>query len=190
MTVTSSPDLAAIVAEVKDGLRGPLRQIDVAEEEIDAAMKRHPDQADDVYHAFLLLRGTHPLMDTMAVYRAHCRELLDRVAAGTDTRPGTDAEICCVASDASQLAPMNTTGTGLYARAFAAVFPDKYPEIWGDQAPHYEALRGGEIDAETARVRGKLSLADRRMKTPPECPGTHHGIEVNCRYAKPEEEAS
>lgn len=187
---TGELDLAALASEVETWLGPLLGQAGITDVEIDAATARHPDQGDDLYHASRLLYPTHPLMKTSAVYAGHCRELLERVAAGTDTRPGTDAEICCVASEASQVAPMNTTGAGVYARAFASVFPAESAEIWGDLTPHYEALRGSEIDSETATLRRKMAQANpgRTMKGQTvECSGRHNGIEVNCRYAKPEE---
>lgn len=186
MTATTDP--AAILAEIEDQLRGPMAQVDQSEQEIEAAIKRHPDKTDDLYHSFRLLLPTFPVMSTEALYREHCRELLERIARGADTRPGTDAEICCGFEGASQLAPLNTTGAGVYARAFAAVFPEQHARIWADQAEHYEALRGPQIDEETALLRRKLSVADRTLKAhPPKCPGFHHSVEVVCRYAKTEE---
>ncbi len=55
-----------------------------------------------MYHGFKLLTPSHELMGTEFVYRSHCRQILDRLAAGQDTRPGTDAEIACACADASR----------------------------------------------------------------------------------------
>jgi hypothetical protein len=68
-----------------------------AEQEIAAAQARHPQQAGRIWHSFSLFQPNPGLgrMTSEMVYRSHCREILDRVAAGEDTRPGTAAEGCC-----------------------------------------------------------------------------------------------
>jgi hypothetical protein len=82
------------------------------------------------------------------VYRTHCRELLDRVAAGADTRPATDAEKLAVLSAASQTAPLNGGAETLYARRFPDIFSgagevldiQAYEKVHGTRADEYEAL--------------------------------------------------
>jgi hypothetical protein len=162
-------------------LAGLFEQMEWAEEEIEKARKRHPRHADTIYHSFKLLTPTNALMGTEFVYRSHCAELLDRVAAGQDTRPGTAAEVCCMASDSSLVAPLTDTAAGLYARMWLQAFPG-HREVWGDQAPHYEALRGSLIDDLEGESRRKLSVADRK-RGDTECQGMHHGDPVSCQYA-------
>jgi hypothetical protein len=60
-------------------------QIDWAEDEIRRAQHRYRRQSDLLHHSFRLLSPTHDLMSTEFVYRSHCCELLDRVAARADT---------------------------------------------------------------------------------------------------------
>ncbi len=108
---------------IGDMLAGAFKKMDWAEDEITRAQKRHPGQADLMWHCFKLLNPTHELMGTEWLYRSHCRELLDRMAAGQDTRPGTAAEICCQCSDASQLAPLTESAAGLYGRMFSRATP-------------------------------------------------------------------
>lgn len=94
--------LSAILQESTDVIGTTLEQIEWAESEIAAAIARHPAQGDLLHHGFGLLVPTHDLMATEFVSRSHYRELLDRLAAGQDTRPGTAAEVACACAEASQ----------------------------------------------------------------------------------------
>lgn len=157
-------------------------QMEWAEDEITKAQRRHRGQADLMYHGFKLLTPTHELMGTRFVYESHCRELLDRLAAGQDTRPATWAEVACQLCDASNVAPLTETAAGLYARAWqAAGFPD---DVWEGSREHYESLRGTLIDDLERETRRKLAKDDRRV-TEIDCGGMHHGEQVNCTAALP-----
>jgi hypothetical protein len=117
--------------------------------------------ADVLFHSFMLLKPTFPLLIRAEVpYRAHCREILERMARGEDTRPGTAAEICCVVSEASLRAPMIPAASGLYMRMW-----DKagLPEIEGfkDMGEAHEKLDGTSIDALEREVRRNDSLIPR-----------------------------
>jgi hypothetical protein len=116
---------------------------------------------------------------TEYVYRAHCRELLERVAAGADTRPGTAAEMCCTCHDMSQIAPSTSPAAGLYGRMWAQAFPDR-PQFHDQQ--HHEALEGPAIDYLETLLRRKLTVHDRRLGDI-DCGGRHHGKPVACTYA-------
>jgi hypothetical protein len=164
-------------AGLADGLSGIFGQMDWAEDEIEKARKRYPLRADLIHHSFALLTPSHDLMSTEMVYRSHCTELLDRVAAGTDARPGTAAEVCAACCDASQLAPLTTSATGLYVRMWELAFPG-HPVFRG-QREHYEALRGSQISDLESEARRKLARPDRRLGVI-SCQGTHHGQPVTC----------
>jgi hypothetical protein len=156
--------------------------VEQAEEEIQAARIRHPRHADRIYHAFPLLVPSPALerLESEMVYRSHCRELLDRVAAGTDTRPGTAAEVCCVMLHTSLLSPLTSAATGLYMRMWqTAGFPE-LPEFT-EARHHHEALESTVIDDHEQFARRKLAVADRRLGAI-DCPGRHHGDEVDCAY--------
>jgi hypothetical protein len=130
-----------------------------AEEEIETAVGEHPEHAQRLSDAFGLLAPTRRLMRTEMVYRAHCREILARVAAGEDTRPGTAAECCCACCETSQAAPLNVAGAGLYMRMWkAAGFPE-----FDELSTHYEALRSQDIDRHERTVRHKLRVDSRRL---------------------------
>ncbi|MGI5213330.1 hypothetical protein [Plantactinospora sp. CA-290183] len=128
-----------------------------ARQEIMAAQRRHPDGADRICKSSRLLTPTHGLMSTASVYRAHCREVLDRVAAGEDTRPGTAAECCIALCKTSLRAPLTTSAVGLYVRMWArAGLP---PVEMSDSSAYYEALAGSAIDENEAWLRHKVRQA-------------------------------
>jgi hypothetical protein len=181
MTMTTDSQAAALGqllgAGLAGGLSGILSQIDWAEDEGEKARQRHLAHADRIYHAFVLLTPSHDLMRTEFVYRSHCAELLDRVAAGTDTRPGTAAEVCAACHDASQVAPLTTSAFGLYARMWELAFP-AYP-VFSSQREHYEALRGPQISDLESEARRKLAQPGRCLGMITR-PGMHHGQLVTC----------
>ena len=116
-----------------------------AEDEISDAMTRNPAHADRIWHSFRLLIPTFDRLHYEVVYRAHCRELLHRVAHDLDTRPATSAECCVAMMHTSKSAPLKTSAVGLYLRLWDHA---ELPEL-GFGAPtrqHYEAIAGSQID--------------------------------------------
>jgi hypothetical protein len=178
--VRQDDPLSAFLEKFTDLIGTTLEQIEWAESEIDAAITRHPAQGDLLYHGFGLLRPTHPLMATEFVSRSHYRELLDRLATGMDTRPGTASEVCCACRDASLVAPLSSTAGGLYFRMWESAFPDMPPVT--DRIQHHEALEGSSIDALEATSRRTLARED-RIVGDISCTGMHHGTTVPCTYA-------
>jgi hypothetical protein len=125
-----------------------------AEEEIKAAQRRHPDAVDRIGESSRLLTPTHDLMSTKSVYRAHCREVLGRVAAGEDTRLGTAVECCIALCKTSLRAPLTTSGAGLYVRMWESA---GLPAVeMTDSGVPYEALAGSAIDGHEVWLRRKL----------------------------------
>lgn len=173
-------DVARLYAQVKAEVQEALKEVFWAEDEINAAMCRHPAEGDVLFHSSGVLVPTHRLMATEFVYRSHCRELLERVAHGEDTRPGTAAEVCCLMGEISLHHPLKTPAVGLYVRMWSAAgFPDN---PFGDSSRHYEALARDEIDELEAFARRKLTVKGRKLGTIT-CAGTHHGEIVQCKYA-------
>lgn len=189
---TTAADLDALLAHLDNVLGGrffrdlapSFKQWDWAAEEIQNAQKRHPQHADLLFHAFILLQPNDELdrMRFELVYRAHCRELLDRVAAGEDTRPGTAAEICCALLETSQLAPLKSAAAGLYMRMWQAAGLPEIPDL-PEASHHYEALEKSTIDDHERFARRKLTVADRRLGSI-NCCGLHDGEDVHCVYAR------
>jgi hypothetical protein len=165
-------DVGQLLADIRGTLASAFTAIDWAEQEITAARRRHPAAAGRIWHSFVLLRPTYDLMTTEAVFRAHCAELLARVAADADTRPGTAAECCIALCETSQLAPLTHAAVGLYARMWQTA---GLPEVdLTDHLVHYETLEGALIDDHEQWLRGKLRQPWRQLPpdTPAAVPGT------------------
>lgn len=152
------------------------------EEEVAAAQQRHPDQADVLFHAFYLMQLTNVRLCCEMLLRAHCRELLDRVARGEDTRPGTAVEVLLLTHRASPTAPLTTAAVGLFLRMWkTAGLPD--PDNHVAALDYYESSFGNEIDDLETRAR-QAEEHDQRIPDPaPDCAGEHLGQTVTCRYA-------
>jgi hypothetical protein len=159
------PQTAAVAAT--------LAQTKWAEDEITAGQDRHPDQADLLYHCFTLLKPTTPPMTTQFVYRAHCRELLDRMAEAGDPREPTNAEIAIGCAHVSLVIPLSRAAMTLYMRAWSAAFPDQ-PAFTNLGLEHYEHVAGTEADQLMAATRRWLRQPQRQLP-PITCPGRHHG---------------
>lgn len=177
-------ELATIVGDLlgdAGSLNGLFAQMEWAEQEIDDACRRHPQHPDRLYHSFSLLTPTQERMSTEFVFRSHCAELLDRLAAGEDTRPGTAAEICCAMAEVSLATPLRSSAAGLYMRMWrAARFPDL--EEFAESSRRHEALERSTIDEHEQFARRRLAVADRRLGDI-DCPGRHRGEPVKCPYA-------
>lgn len=183
----SPKELHPLLGTTASELDDIFEQVDWAEEEIAAASRRHPTQADALFHAFSLLKPQYSRiarrrMTTEFVYRAHCRELLGRVIAGEDTRPGTAVEAVCALGEAFGATTLRKSAIGLYIRMWKQAFPDK--DIFGDRLQHYEALEKTHIDDHETWIRDKLANKSRAF-TMIDCTGQHHGEWVICRYADP-----
>jgi hypothetical protein len=177
--------VAALVASVLDELTDACAAMHWAEDEIASAIRRHPYHADALYHSFELIRPRDigPGMGAEFVYRSHAAELLDRVAAGADTRPATAAELCLLCCEASLRAPLHGPAAGLYFRMWLQAFPDK-PITAGqaDEQVHYEKLYGAHIDDLQQTLHQKAADPNRHPRDI-DCAGKHHGTPVACRYA-------
>lgn len=150
-------ELTNLITGVQNELGSLLEAMAWAEEEIGAAAQRHPCAADRIWNSFALLRPTHPLLYNEMLHRAHCAELLDRVARGDDTRPATAAECCAAMAEVSLQAPLRTSAVGLYIRMWRqAGLPPV--DLAGE---HYEALDGSLIDDNEAWLRAKLRQPSR-----------------------------
>lgn len=172
--------IAKLLARIQEKVAGAAALVDIAGDEIEQAAARHPQAADDLFHSFRLLL---PAFEADAwgaefVLRAHCRELLERVASGADTRPGTNVECLLAMVQVSKAVPLNGPAAGFYFRMWSGAFPDH--ELTGrDQ--HYQALYGARIDEVERKTRKKLSIPGRVLRDVG-CDGCHHGQPVACRY--------
>lgn len=130
-----------------------------AEDEIKAAQRMYGETG----HGPIWKRGFAAvkqvdLIGSEMLFRAHCREILGRIADGDDLRPGTDAEIILVLRGASLRAPMTPGVDCLYFRLFARCFPVESSLINGPvDLAAYESVHGGAADDHDRRLRAKLT---------------------------------
>jgi len=108
-----------------DALDRLFRAMEIAEEEITRAQERWPGKREEIWDTFKYLSlGTCSIPEGYSdrVYRAHCREILERVAGGEDLRPGTDAECMVALCEMSQMTPLEWDAAALYQRLFERRF--------------------------------------------------------------------
>ncbi|WP_067903735.1 hypothetical protein [Nocardia vaccinii] len=117
-------------------------------------------------------------MSTEFVYRSHARELLERVAAGADTRPGTAAEVAAAMMATSLAAPLNSTGVGLYLRMWRKA---GFLAVGDSGRDYYEDVVGPLIDDAESTTRRKLAIRSRTLGTIT-CTGHH---DPHCRFIGP-----
>lgn len=97
--------------------------MEVAEEEIRAAQKRNPDHTAAIWEAFRFLTPSEALRARGdRLYRAHCREILERIVNGQDLRPPTKAEKLGALAEVSFRFPLNNDLTFVYTRLFVDLF--------------------------------------------------------------------
>jgi hypothetical protein len=167
--------------EVEEAMQGVLW----AEDEITQAQARHPHAADLLWHSWWVIMPGSAFPYTEFMWRGHMRELLDRVGAGQDTRPGTRAEFCVVAREASALAPLSHDACGAYFRAWHEAFPGN--PVWDtmpDEVAHGYRWNDNQIRDIIADVRAKIGrrMASRRVPRDTACDGVHHGRPTVCRF--------
>lgn len=133
-----------------------------AEDEITKAQVRHPQHAVAINKAFIYLRPLQPM--TEGVYRAHCAELLDRIAAGVTTegkRQATNAELCLVFTSWSLQAPMAQDAVTAYRTCFIRAFGHDLAAEYRDIA--YEDLdtyRQNEVDVFIDQARKQVGAPE------------------------------
>ncbi len=130
--------------------------MEIAEEEIEAGKSRHPLASDRIHEAFKYLRPTDALAEMgEKLYRAHVKELIQRVASETDTRPGTTAEMVAILSRLSTVAPFPRSSQLLYEKLFTALFPREAEAIFTEShrsvPDSYEVPQMEELEAEFRR---------------------------------------
>jgi hypothetical protein len=169
-------------AEETKGVVGQLNQVGIAEQALGEASELYPAEADQLFHSLHLLMATHPHMTTPFVYRAHCRELAERIAKSEDTQDATAMEVIYGLMQVTKAAPINTVGAGLYFRLWTRAGLGHLVDTT-ESSRHYEALRGTQIDDAEAICRRKLAQVWRQLG-PIICDGFHYGEPVVCRYTK------
>jgi hypothetical protein len=153
-----SADFEALLPRELGGVvSSTFRRIEVAEGEIKNAKHWHPRRHKELNVSFGMLVPTQPLRGLSDdLYRAHCRELLDRAAIGeSDLRLGTAAEVVGALASASLEAPPTRVATLLYEELFASLFPGQARSVLGSErvarADPFEKTAIRELEAALRR---------------------------------------
>jgi hypothetical protein len=141
---------------LESALARTFRCMEVAEEEIATAKERRPEKVETLDQVFGHLCPPALLSDlSHEVYRAHCRELLERAANGEKLRLGTAAEVVAALSRFSQVAPPGRIETLLYMHLFERLFPGELARLLTEAPPmrpdSYERDRMNELEHELRR---------------------------------------
>jgi hypothetical protein len=156
--------LKPIVADMTRQLSQLLDFAEVAEQEIERAKQATPEHAHEIDRVFALL-APGALIDYGAeLYRAHVRELIERVVDGLPLDLGTDAEICAALCFASLKAPLGVQPVALYERTFARCFPEQRGHVLGERLTA-EPWRGAS-DELAAELRRRLRNPTRTLPSP------------------------
>jgi hypothetical protein len=156
--MTESLRLEDFLPEI-GSIREMFRAMEWAEEEIESARARHGETGrGPLWGSFKILTPTLDRMYSETLYRAHCRELLERVAAGQPVEPATDVEMILALMEASLTAPPNSSVICLYLR----LAQRSLPEMFAVASDHtdleaYESVHGGAASDHENWLRAKLS---------------------------------
>ncbi len=147
-------------AGVASTIAHTFRCMEIAEEEISAAKARRPLLATQLHDGFRELCPPQVLREAgERLYRAHCRELLDRIATGSPLRPATTAELLAVLQAMSLAAPLERAATVLYWDRFGELFPADAARIRSEVGPlaadSYDQVRAKELEAKLRRQLGR-----------------------------------
>lgn len=93
----------------------------IAEEAIEEAIARHPAHRGPLHDGFRYLCWVGEGVPPEKVYRHHIEEILERLAAGEDMDPATDAEVLMALHLTSLKAPLSQQGDALYCRLYESV---------------------------------------------------------------------
>lgn len=157
MRITESTELAEMLADLGYAKR-VCDTLEWAQSEIEKAQARHGEQGmGPLWNSFTLLQHTHEMLLREPLFRAHCREILERVARNEDTRPGTDAEMIVPLHKISLVTPMNSAAACLYFRLLARSVPELARAASAEiDLPAYEKIHGRAADEYEAELRDRL----------------------------------
>ncbi len=136
------------------------RRMDIAEQEIAAAQKHTPRCKVLINGVFQLACPSMVLHNKSDdLYRHHVRELIDRVIAGDDTRPGTRAEVLASMVDTSLDSPLNRAGQAVYEHLFAELYGTAKLKELGLETALAKEFGGGQVQDD-------IHAAQRRLADP------------------------
>lgn len=136
-------------------IRGLFDRMTIAEEEI-ARLEREPPGAFSTVYPTPVLRGKR-----RDLYRAHVRELLERLERGAGKaklEEATDAELLAGMYEASARAPLSSEASAVYDRLFSRIFPEKWRSLgWEATAEAWK----GQVDEDIRAARRAMRVPGR-----------------------------
>ena len=115
--------LVSLIEQMAPGFAATFHLMVIAEEEIKAAMLKTPGCAEALNGSFLRLQPSRIISGLHdELYRAYCRELLERVVDGTPLDIATKAEVLVALSTTSLRAPLIRNAMALYESLFVEIF--------------------------------------------------------------------
>lgn len=121
--------------------------MEIAEEELERAGVRRKGDLAELYPG--------PFLRTSAdLYRAHARELAERMKHGQSCEPGTLAEALLVMIETSLAAPLTRAGQATYETLFARLLPDEAKRLGIVPSP---GIHPGQVEEDIAALRKRLA---------------------------------
>jgi hypothetical protein len=156
--------LSQVAARTRAETNAGLAAVEWTDDEIRLAIGRHPAAENDLFHSFRIVVPSilTPAWNTEFVYRGHVRELLARVAARLNTRPGTAAECCIAMAEVSKAIPLHGAAAGFYLRMAGYAFPG-HALFDPSLIAHYEKAHRAGMDRYERFVRRRLAVPGRRL---------------------------
>ena len=146
-------------------ISGAFRRMEIAEDEIAAAKTRWPLQAHGLHQAFRILVPSSLIQELSDdVYRSHCRQLLERVAAGASERDldaPTRAELCGAFAALSLAAPLSHDYTAAYRQVLEEALPGAVTAL---DLPAIRESWDGRTEEVLSAVRRKIAAETRRPR--------------------------
>jgi hypothetical protein len=143
-------DLLDLLPASFGAARWALQAMEWAEDEIEAAKRRHPVEALLLDRAFIVLRPRSEMFAKRpeSVTRSHMQEMLNRIAKGSDVGPGTAAECCLALSYLSEAAPLHER----YRTAYHVFFFDAFGAEQATETMGEEVVRRLQLDREHSTI--------------------------------------
>ena len=145
MNIETVEEILGDAGGVWDTVRNVFDYMSICEETIAWAQFKYPDKEHWLFSCFTTLYPfTTPACETMELYKAHCIEVLERVANNNPVQDATKAEVITILNEASIKAPLLQDPCTLYYNLFVDVYgtqaidmfkkSDSIDEYW--QGPH------------------------------------------------------
>lgn len=113
-----------LFGEAANVIESTFRQIEIADELIRKASRRHPHRAEPLRRSFLAMRWLLKSFSvTDELYTAHVTELVERVVSGEKLAPGTRAEALAALSHTSLKGPFTQQPSALFEELFCQIYP-------------------------------------------------------------------